>query len=204
MLRWARIAVGVFVFGLVVSQLLVPSFGERKIEDRLTEGGGTADVTLGAVPAARLLFGDGERFQVSAKDLDLDLRPGESVFDRLDGFSVVDVSISDSKAGPLNISRFELSRDGPGPYHLALGGQTTPADLVDYGLDNVDLPGTSLIGTIFDQFFGPSDTEVPVDMDMELTSQNGRVEVTSGGGSVGGIPTGHLAEMITSAVVVRL
>ena len=41
-------------------------------------------------------------------------------------------------------------------------------------------------------------------MDMQLTSDDGRVEVTSGGGSVGGIPTGHLAEMITSAVVVRL
>lgn len=192
------------VFVLVASQLLVPSFGERKVEDRLTEGGGTADVTLGAVPAARLLLGNGERFQVTASDLDLDLRPGESVFDRLDGFSIVDVLITNSKAGPLNVDRFELTRDGQGPYHLALGGQTTPADLVDYGLDNVDLPGTSLIGTIFGEFFGPSDTAVPVSMDMELTSEDGRVEVTSGGGSVGGIPTGHLAEMITSAVVVRL
>ena len=162
-------------------------------------------MTLGAVPAARLLFGDGERFEVSAKDLDLDLRPGRArvrsprrLLDRrrldhqLEGRPARASATSSSAA------------TAAGPYHLALGGQTTPADLVDYGLDNVDLPGTSLIGTIFDQFFGPSDTEVPVDMDMELTSQNGRVEVTSGGGSVGGIPTGHLAEMITSAVVVRL
>jgi len=194
----------VVVFVLVASQLLVPNFGERKIEDRLTAGGGTANVTLGAIPAARLLFGSGERFQVTASDLDLDVHPGQSVFDRLDGFSIVDVSITNSKAGPLNIDRFQLTRDGPGPYHLALGGQTTPAELIDYGLDNVELPGTTLIGTIYDELFGPSDTEVPVTMDMELASDHGRVEVTSGGGSVGGIPTGHLAEMITSAVVVRL
>ena len=204
MLRKAWIAAGVLVFVLVASQLLVPNFGERKIEDRLTAGGGTADVTLGAIPAARLLFGHGERFQVTASDLDLDVRPGESVFDRLDGFSIVDVSITNSKAGPLNIDRFQLTRDGAGPYHLALGGRTTPAELVDYGLENVELPGTSLIGTIYDELFGPSDTEVPVNMDMELTSDHGRVEVTSGGGSVGGIPTGHLAEMITSSVVVKL
>jgi hypothetical protein len=204
MLRWARIAAGVLVFVLVASQLLVPSFGERKIEDRLTAGGGTADVTLGAVPAARLLFADGERFQVSARDLDLDLRPGESVFDRLDGFSIVDVLIEDSKAGPLRIDHFVLTRDGPGPYHLALGGETSPAELVDYGLEGVELPGTSLIGTIFGEFFGPTDAAVPVSMDMQLTSDDGRVEVTHGGGSVGGIPTGHLAELITSAVVVRL
>jgi hypothetical protein len=204
MLRWARIAAGVLVFVLVASQLLVPSLGERKIEDRLTAGGGTADVTLGAVPAARLLLGDGERFQVSARDLELDLRPGESVFDRLDGFSIVDVLIEDSKAGPLRIDRFELTRDGSGPYHLALGGETSPADLVDYGLEGVELPGTTVIGTLFNEFFGPTSTAVPVQMDMQLTSDDGRVEVTSGGGSVAGVPTGHLAEMITSAVVVRL
>lgn len=192
------------IFLVVASQILVPGLGERRIEDRLTAGGGTADVTLGAVPAARLLFGTGERLQVSARDLDIDVSPGESVFDRLDGFGIVDVLIENSKAGPLHIDRFELTRDGPGPYHLALGGETSPADLVDYGLDHVQLPGTSLAGAIFDQLFGPADTTVPVRMDMQLTSVDGRVEVTSGGGSVGGIPTGHLAELITGAVVVRL
>jgi hypothetical protein len=204
MIRWARIAVGVFIFGLVASQILVPGLGERRIEDRLTAGGGTADVTLGAVPAARLLWGHGERLQVSANDLDIAVTPGDPVFDRLDGFGIVDVLITNSKAGPLHIDRFELTRDGSGPYHLALGGETSPADLVHYGLDHVDLPGTSLAGAIFDQLFGPVDTTVPVRMDMQLASNDGRVEVTSGGGSVGGIPTGHLAELITSAVVVRL
>ena len=37
------------------------------MEDRLTAGGGSADVTLGSFPAVRLLFSDGERFEVDAQ-----------------------------------------------------------------------------------------------------------------------------------------
>src|ERR1044071_3471332 len=117
MLRKARIAAGVVVFVLVVSQLLVPNFGERKIEDRLTAGGGTANVTLGAIPAARLLFGRGERFQVTASDPEPALHPGESRCGRWDGFSIADASITTCTARPLNTDRFQLTRDGPGPYH---------------------------------------------------------------------------------------
>ena len=39
---------------------------------------------------------------------------------------------------------------------------------------------------------------------MELRSDGGRVVVVSGGGTVAGFPTGPLAELITSAIVVRL
>ncbi len=87
MYRWGLVAGGLLVFLAVASQILVPSLGERKIEERLTEGGGSAEVTLGAFPAARLLFSDGERFEVSARDLDLELDRREQVFERLDGFS---------------------------------------------------------------------------------------------------------------------
>ena len=46
---------------------------EHRIEDRLTDGGGTADVSLDAFPAARLLFGDGTKLSVTGSGLDLDL-----------------------------------------------------------------------------------------------------------------------------------
>ncbi len=39
---------------------------------------------------------------------------------------------------------------------------------------------------------------------MQLVSDGGRVLVTSGGGTIAGIPTGPLAELITSVVVVKL
>ena len=39
---------------------------------------------------------------------------------------------------------------------------------------------------------------------MQLTSDDGRVLVTSGDGTVGGLPAGPLAELLTAAIVVRL
>jgi hypothetical protein len=84
--RWGIIIAGVAVFVLVASQVLIPGLGERRVEDRLTEGGGSAEVTLGAFPAARLLFSDGERFEVDARDLELDLEEEVEVFDSHDGF----------------------------------------------------------------------------------------------------------------------
>jgi hypothetical protein len=202
--RWGMIAAGVVVFALVASQILVPAIGERKVVDRLTENGGSADVTLGAVPALRLVWGDGERFAVSARDLDLDLDEPVDVFDRLDGFSIVDVSISSSKAGPVDLESFRLTRDAPAPYHLVSTGTTAAERLVDYGLGGIEVPGETLLDTILGELLGPAETAVPVRLDMELTSEDGRIQVVSGGGTVAGVPTGPLAELITSAVVIRL
>ena len=39
---------------------------------------------------------------------------------------------------------------------------------------------------------------------MELQSDGGRVVVVAGGGTVAGIPTGPLAELITEAIAIRL
>ena len=39
---------------------------------------------------------------------------------------------------------------------------------------------------------------------MELTSEDGRVQVVSGGGTLAGFDTGPLAELVTSAIVVQL
>jgi hypothetical protein len=203
--RWGIIAAGVVVFVLVASQVLIPSLGERRVEDRLTEGGGSAEVTLGAFPAARLLFSDGERFEVKARDLDLELDHEVRVFDRLDGFSVVEISIEDSIAGPFELESFRLTRDGDAPYRLVSSGETTPGGLADAGLESVALPGESLADLFLDQFLGEAgDAQVPIELDLELTSEDGRVQVVSGGGTIAGVETGPLAELITAAIVVQL
>ena len=202
--RWGLAAASVVVFLLVAGQILIPSIGERKVEDRLTEGGGTADVTLGAFPAARLLFGDGERFEVEARDLDLGLGHDERVFDRLDGFSIVDVSISDSTAGPFELTDFELNRNGEGPYTLTTDATTTPTALVDYGDEGLDLPGGGLADLALDFLGIDTNVVVPVKLDLQLTSEDGRIHVVSGGGTVAGVPTGSLAELLTAAIVVKL
>jgi hypothetical protein len=195
------IAAGVVVFVLVASQILIPPLGAHRVEDRLEAGGGTADVTIGAVPALRLLFGDGERLEVDAHDLDLPLDRDLHVFDDLDGFGIVDVSIANSHAGPFDLTSFSLTRDGSGPYHMVTDGQATASDLVDYGIGGVDLPGTSILDSLMQVFLGPSDESIPVSLDMRLASDQGVVRVVSGESEVAGIPAGPVGEMITSAIV---
>jgi hypothetical protein len=202
--KWGLIVAGAVVFCLVAGQILIPDIGERRVAERLTEGGGTADVTLGAVPAARLLFSDGERFEVTARDLDLELDREDRVFDNLDGFSIVDVSIADSHAGPFDLTSFELQRDGDGPYRLIATGATSPDELVDYGIEEFALPGGSIADAALELFGIDTNVTMPIDLDMELTSDDGRIQVVSGSGTIAGVPTGPLAELLTSAIVVQL
>jgi hypothetical protein len=199
--RWA-IAIVAVVALAIASQLLLPGIAEREVEGRLTEGGGTAAVSLSAFPAARLLFDDGSRFEARASGLDLDLEQRVDVLDRLDGFDEVDVAIDDLVAGPLDVETFELTRDGSGPYHLVSRSQASPADLVDLGADALGLPGGDLFGGLAGQALG--DAPLPIELDMELISSDDGIEVTSGGGTVAGIPTGPLGELITAAIVARL
>jgi hypothetical protein len=198
------IVAGTVVFVLVGSQVLIPGIAAHEVENRLTERGGSAEVSVGAIPALRLLFGDGERLEIDGRDLDLPLEQNLRVFDKLDGFGIVDVAIANSKAGPFDLDNLTLTRTSSGPYHLVTRGQTTAADLVDYGIGGVTLPGESLFDAVLGVVFGPTDTSIPVSLDMQLASDDGRVRVLSGDATIAGLPAGPLAELITSAIVVSL
>jgi hypothetical protein len=190
---------------LVAAQLLVPGIGEQRIEDRLTEGGGEADVTLSATPAARLLLGDGDRIEVRGTDLGLDLETEDpQVLDKLEGFSEVDIALADFRAGPFDVSSFEMTRsDGDGAYAVRSASTTTAADLLDYGAGALGIAGGPLL-----RFFAGraplGAREIPISVDMEMESDEGRIRVVSGGGTVAGYPTGPLAQFITAAIVIRL
>jgi hypothetical protein len=205
MARWILIAALVLLAVGGGSQLAIPPLAEHRIEDRLTDGGGTATVSVAAFPAARLLFGDGDRISVSGSGLDLGVQQQAKVFDRLDGFDRVDVSLAEFHAGPFAVANFDLTRPAPSaPYHLISSSRTTPGDLADYGAARLGLPGGPLLRYFANQAFGGSGVPVPIDLDMQLRSDSGRIVVVSGGGSVAGFPTGPLAELITSAIVVQL
>ena len=205
MSRPGIVVVGVVVSALVASQVLIPPLGESRVEKRLEAGGGTAEVTLGAVPALRLLFGDGERLQVRAHDLDLPLDSQQRVFSNLDGFGIVDVAIADSKAGPFELSDLSLTRTTSGPYHLVTHGQTTTSALVDAGIGGVVPQGETLLDSLLGVVLGPSpETSIPVSLDLELASDDGRVRVLSGDANVAGLDAAPLAELITSAVAVSI
>ena len=189
---------------LAGAQLLVPGIGERQIENRLTEGGGEADVRLSATPAARLFLGDGDRIEVSGSNLDLDLETEDPrVLDRLDGFAEVHVDLEDFRAGPFDVRSFEMTREGDGPYSVRSRSTTTPADLVDYGAGALGLAGGPLL-----RFFAGraplGSRPIPISVEMEMESDDGRIKVVSGSGTVAGYPTGPLAQFITAVIVVRL
>lgn len=205
MVRIAVIALVALVALLGAAQLALPQLAEKRIEDRLTENGGSANASVDAgFPAARLLTGHGEGIEVRGSDLDIDVEGDQPpVFDRLDGFDRVDVDLRDFDAGPFRVASFALSRDGSRPYSLRSSSTTTAAELVSYGASRLGVPGSSLIPLITGDRPG-ANAPIPVELDMTLESEDGRIVVTEGGGEVAGYPTGPLAELITSAIVVRL
>jgi hypothetical protein len=204
-LRWLLIAALALLALAGASQFVIPSLAEHRIESRLTDGGGTASVSIDAFPAARLLFGDGDSISVSGSGLNLGLQQRTTVFEKLDGFDRVDVSIDDFRAGPFAVHNFELTRSGSAAtYHLASRSRATPGGIATYGASRLGLPGGPLLRYLANKTFGGSRVPVPIDLNMQLRSDGGRIVVVSGGGSVAGFPTGPLAELITSAIVVQL
>jgi hypothetical protein len=189
---------------LGISQLVIPPIVENRVEDRLTAAGGSADVSMSAFPAVRLLFGDGSRIAVSGHDLDLTSESASGdVLSKLDGYDRVAVNLDDLRVGPFTLATFDLTRVAPAaPYHLVARGRTDPTDLASYGASEAGLPGGALINYLGDQVLGRS--FIPIRLDMELESEGGRIVVAKGTGTIGGIPTGPLAELITSLVVLKL
>ena len=201
--RWLIVAALVILAAGAASQLVVPPLAANHIEGRLTDGGGTANVSLSAFPAVRLLFGDGKRIEVRGDGLDLALERRTEVLDQLDGFDEVDVRLDDFRAGPFDMRAFELTRDGSGAtYHLVSKGSSTAAAVAGYGAERLGLLGGPFLSALARQLTG--NRPFPIDLDMQLRSEDGRVVVVSGGGTIAGVPAGLLAQAITTAIVVRL
>jgi hypothetical protein len=189
---------------LLLTQLFLPALGERAIEDRLTEGGGIADASLSAVPAARLLWGSGDSIEIDASSLDLDLEdPDPQVFENLDPFGEVEILVRDSRVGPVSVDSFLLTRDGDEPYSLETTGSGSVADLAEFLAEDADLPGSDILGGLIGAT-GIGGADVDVNLDLKLESDDGRVEVVDGGGEVAGIPTGPLGALVTQAILERL
>jgi hypothetical protein len=199
--------IALLAVGAIASQLALPPLAEDRAADGLTARGGTAHVSISAFPAIRLLVGDGDRLDVSGSGLVLPVSDvSTDDLGRLDGFDSVSVRLSDVRAGPVTLRQFDLRRDGSNPYRLRSTGVTSLSALARFG-------GRSLGG-----FLGAlalrlgaratlgaaAHRPIPIHLDMDLTDEGGRVIVVGGSGSVAGIPTGPLAELITAAVAVRI
>jgi hypothetical protein len=202
-MRWvigAAIVVGL-AFGL--TQAIIPNRAEQDVEDRLTRDGGSADVTIKAIPAIRLLFDDGDVLDVDARRINIpieDLQGGS--FKELDGFDEVKVRLLRSEVGPFTANRVLLERDeGDENYSFVYRGSTSAGQLADFALGA--LPPT--LRTLIEAIGGrPANTPVPIRLDAELKSQGGRADLVSGSGTVAGLPLGGIALPIAGAIISRL
>jgi hypothetical protein len=201
--RWILAALAVLVIALVATQILLPRMGENQVEDRLTKDGGTASVTIEAVPAVRLLFDDGDRLQVRAREVNIPIDDiqGKS-FKELDGFNEVDVRLALSKVGPFFADRVTIVRgEGDELYAFDFRGSTSAAEVGEFALSG--LPPllrsalTALAGRAGSQ-------ELPIRLDVNLRSEQGRARVVGGSGTVAGLPLGGFALGIAGAIIARV
>ncbi len=207
-MRHGRLLIGTglaLLGALALTQLLLPRYVERRTAERLTEGGGRAEVSVSAFPALRLLRTDGDRIQVRSERLTIDLGDRVPVLERLDGFDEVDVEVRDLRAGPFTGDTLSLTRaEGSETYSLRLSATVTARGLSDYAAATLGGGLGALLMGLSGQLLAPGGAPIPIMLDAELASRDGRAELVAGGGTVAGVPAGPLAEALAGAVASRL
>lgn len=191
---------------LVGSQLLLPRYLEGRIEDRLTIDGGTADVSLEALPALRLVAGDGDRIEVrgNAVSIDLAARPPESL-DRLDGFDQVDVRLTDVAAAPFRAQAITLTRPTTdAPYRLGVAATVSPRELSRFAGAEFGGALGGLLAGLAGSVSPLADEPIPVDLEVQVQRVGERFRITGGAGTIAGLPAGPVAEALAAAIVARL
>ena len=194
-------AAAAIVVLLVASQLAVPAYLEHRAEKRLTAKGGHAQVTIDALPAVRLLFNDGSRIKVRGDGLHVDLlnaNGNSQVFGELDRFNQADVRLTRMSAGPFAVRQVTIARHSTSdPYALVISASVTARALSSYA-------GNELAGKIASGVVPFSAEPIPVEVDANIRSRDGRPEVETVDGSVAGVSAGPLAAAIAAAIADRL
>ena len=195
------LAVGLVAL-VVLTQLLLPPFLEERVANRVTEDGGTAEVSLSAFPAVRLLWGDGKRFEVRGRGLRFVPGRGEQVFSRLDGFEEVRVEVSGLEVEGVDASRFTLTRLREGdPYRLSMRGQVSGREAIEIIGSEAAGPLGGIAGGLAGSALPGAGTELPLTVDADLASRDGRAEVVRTDATVAGLPAGPIAQLVVDAVV---
>ena len=200
---------GFGVAGLVVlvaigTHFLLPPYLENRVEERLEEHGGKAEVELSAVPAIRLLAGHGDRIEVTGSGLEVDFDdPDEDAFDQLNKFDEVEIELTDVEADPFEVSDFRLEGLGDGRYRIETDATASIQELGRVAGEQFGSIG-GLIGSIVGGSAPLSGAPVPIRLDGELEAKDGDVEMVSGDARVAGLPAGPVARLVTNAILSAL
>ena len=195
---------GFVVLTAIGTHFLLPPYLENRVEERLEENGGRAEVELSAVPAIRLLAGHGDRIEVTGSGLEIDFEdPDEDAFERLNKFDEVEIDLSDVEAGPFEVSSFTLEGLGDGRYRIGTEATASVQELGRVAGEQFG-PLGGLIGSIVGGSAPLSGAPVPVRLDGELETEDGDVQMVSGDASVAGLPAGPVARLVTTAILSAL
>jgi hypothetical protein len=201
--RWVIVAAIIAGLAFGITQGVIPGHAEKKVRERLTRNGGTANVNIRAIPAIRLLWDDGDELDVEAHGIDIparDLRGGS--FKQLDGFDKMSFEMVRSEVGPFTADRVSLTRgEGEKNYDFTFRGSTSAGQLASFALGTLPPILRSLIETLGGR---PAEAEIPIRLNAELKSENGRADIVRGTGTVAGLPLGGIALPIAGAIISRL
>jgi hypothetical protein len=195
---------GLVVLVAIGTHFVLPPYLENRVEERLEQNGGRADVELSAVPAIRLLAGHGDRIEVTGSGLEVDFEdPDEDAFEQLNKFDEVEIELTDVDADPLEVSSFRLEGLGDGRYRIETDATASLQELGRVAGEQFG-PLGGLIGSIVGGSAPLSAAPVPIRLDGELEAQDGEVEMVSGDASVAGLPAGPVARLVTNAILSAL
>ena len=198
---------GILVPLFVLSQVVLPWYAADRVEGRLTENGGTADVSVSAFPAVRLIAGHGDRLYVKASGLDLDLEEKrEKPFDRMDKFDDVTIAIADSRAGPFRVRSFFLDRTAPQRYRVFSTVTTSLTELGRYAGERLGGSFGGLLSSLAASALGAGGggREIPANVRATVDSSGAEPRTVDAQADVGGLPAGSVALLLTDALLSRL
>jgi hypothetical protein len=205
--RMVILAVALLLVVLAAIQLALPPLLARKVEDRLTQHGGSAHVTLSATPSPRLLFKEGDSLKVRATGLVTpppDPGSDSAGLADLDGFDQVDIQVVGMRLGPITIARLTLERGtADEPYSASVQATVTGADLSTYAGGQLAGGLGGFLGGIAGSAMPGANLEIPIDLHAVLRSDSGRIRAVTVDGSVAGLPAGPFVEALLAALAVR-
>ena len=187
---------------LIVSQFVLPPIAENRLEGSVTEHGGTAKADLSAIPALELLFKHGDKLALTASNLSVDLeRNQQDVFKQLDNFGQVDITITDSRAGPFSVKNFHVKKTGQNTYDVALAGDGTAGDVARYAGSRLGGGFGQALAGLATSALGGFDTPIPFDATLQVDSSGSTPTAQNVEGQIAGLPAGPLAQVVANALL---
>jgi len=187
---------------LVALQFVLPRYAEHRVEERLTDHGGQANVTLRAFPALRLLFGSGDKLDLEASGLSVDLGAGQQdAFKHLDDFSDVSIAVQGSRAGPFAIRNFNVERTGDHLYDVAVTGDGAAGDVARYAGSRLGGGLGQALAGLAASALGELNQRVPFDARMQISTAGATPVASNVEGSVAGLPAGALTQVVANALL---